>query len=261
MAMRQKIILSVCLFGLTLQCMAQIIPNQGFENWTNFGGWYDNPDYWKTNNSQIFTPVIKDINSHQGAFAIQINQSGYAKSRFAFSQVLNSIQCFAKSSIINGDSVHIKVLTYFYGNVVDSGIWINKTSVTNWSQQNISLNNSIGPIDSLEIQISGGHQIGSSLSVDDISFITAGLNEYNILIDWELFPIPTNNQTTLKFNNIAWENCTLNVFDIRGQIVKTIDNIITNQVIIEKTSLPGGLYFFQLQNASRIIAKGKLIFE
>lgn len=256
-----KIILQAVLFCLTFTIVAQTIPNPGFENWTNFGGWYDNPNEWKTNNNQLFTPVVQDKNPHQGIYAVQVNQFGYVKSRFPFAVYPYNIQCFVKSNIMSDDSVSINVIAYFYNNAIDSGTWVNKTSIINWTPQTIFLTQSSDLIDSLEILINGGSKTGTFLSVDDLNFKSVGLEEIEIQNDWTLFPIPTSNRATLKFNNLKKDKCILILYNLNGEIVRIIDNITNDKVVIEKENLCSGLYFFQLQTDMRVIARGKMLLE
>ena len=74
-------------------------------------------------------------------------------------------------------------------------------------------------------------------------------------------PNPFSTQTTLTFANPTHQNCTLTLFDLHGQIVRTIRNITADKVEIERQSLSCGLYFFQLRTEKQIIATGKLMIE
>jgi hypothetical protein len=78
---------------------------------------------------------------------------------------------------------------------------------------------------------------------------------------FKLYPNPTNQFTTLEFTNPTQQNCTLRLYDLRGQVVRTINNITTDQIGIERQSFASGLYFFQLRTDRQIIANGKLIIE
>ena len=76
---------------------------------------------------------------------------------------------------------------------------------------------------------------------------------------WTLYPNPMIDKTTLSFNNLRRENHTLTLQDIQGNCVRTITNITTNQVIINKDKLPNGLYIFQLRDDREVYVTGKLI--
>ena len=60
------------------------------------------------------------------------------------------------------------------------------------------------------------------------------------------------------FENPKDENHTLKLYNTQGQLVWTITNITTDQVIIYKDELAGGLYFFELRTDKQIRISGKL---
>lgn len=73
--MKKLLLLLTVLFS-SLLLHAQIIPNAGFENWTNVP-LPDEPDGWNTNNSIVFksttfTAVAKVGNSTEGAFGVKL---------------------------------------------------------------------------------------------------------------------------------------------------------------------------------------------
>ena len=76
-----------------------------------------------------------------------------------------------------------------------------------------------------------------------------------------IYPNPANQNATLEFNNSTKQNCTTTLYDLRGQVVRTIKNIISDKVEIERESLASGLYFIQLRTDRQIIATGKLTIE
>lgn len=79
--------------------------------------------------------------------------------------------------------------------------------------------------------------------------------------DVTVYPNPFSDYTTLKFENIKNEKSTLIIFDSRGRLVKTIADIATDEIKIERNNLTSGLYFFQLRNDRQIRATGKLTIE
>ncbi len=76
---------------------------------------------------------------------------------------------------------------------------------------------------------------------------------------WTLYPNPMSDKTTLSFNNLRTENHIFTLQDTQGRCVRTISNITTNQVVINKDKLPKGQYGFQLRNNREVYATGKLI--
>ena len=96
----------------------------------------------------------------------------------------------------------------------------------------------------------------------EIANCNVGVNESNSEnLNLKIYPNPTNFTATIEFDNPTNQNCTLTIFDLRGQLVRTIKNITTDKVEIERQSLARGLYFFQLCTDRQIFATGKLTFE
>jgi hypothetical protein len=73
-----------------------------------------------------------------------------------------------------------------------------------------------------------------------------------------VFPNPFDNFTTIYFNPIT-EFAELIIFNIEGQIIRTMKDISGGSVKIERGSLSSGFYFYELRQESKIIASGKLI--
>ncbi|MBP8034388.1 MAG: T9SS type A sorting domain-containing protein [Bacteroidia bacterium] len=78
---------------------------------------------------------------------------------------------------------------------------------------------------------------------------------------FSIYPNPTTQNATLEFDNSKLENCSLTLYDSRGQLVRTINNIKTNTIEIERQNLANGLYFFQLNSETKNLATGKLKLE
>lgn len=92
--------------------------------------------------------------------------------------------------------------------------------------------------------------------------LTTAVNEIsNVDLSINIYPNPTNEITTLVFDNSKKENRTLTLYDIQGRLVRIITDITEDKVIIETKILTSGLYFLQLRTDKQIIATGKLIIE
>lgn len=88
----------------------------------------------------------------------------------------------------------------------------------------------------------------------------AGIENHPQTIPVSIAPNPFNTFTTLSFpnpNNLAYD---LFIYSIKGELVKSIRGILTNQVHIEREGLKNGLYVFELKN-SNATAIGRLIIE
>ena len=190
---------------------------------------------------------------------MQVNRIGEARSKFAFSQHPTDIQVYVKSNIVDGDSVTIDIFVYSGGAVVDSGNWTNTTSITNWTLQTIPVTQNTTAIDSLEIQINNrGTQGQTSISVDCFNCGITGIDDNENGIEWILLPNPLTDFAILTFDNSKKENHDLTIYGITGQLIKTITDITTGQVKIEKGDLSSGIYFFELSADRRIVASGNL---
>lgn len=87
----------------------------------------------------------------------------------------------------------------------------------------------------------------------------AGINNVtNTNGQFKIYPNPTSDQSTLQFDNAKKEICTLTLYDLRGQVMRTINNITSDQVVIQKNDLTNGLYYFVLRTSGRVIVTGKL---
>lgn len=91
----------------------------------------------------------------------------------------------------------------------------------------------------------------SSLSIKNIE-------SSNLL---SVYPNPFATKTTIQINKPTKGNYSLTLYDLKGQVVRVINNINNNKVEIERENLIGGLYFFQLKTEGEIIGTGKLTIE
>jgi hypothetical protein len=88
----------------------------------------------------------------------------------------------------------------------------------------------------------------------------ASVKELNNEVHYNLYPNPFSDKAILDFPSVK-QKTTFNLYNTNGQIVKTIGNITSGQVIIDHEGLSSGLYYFMLQTDNKIIATGKLIAE
>jgi len=75
----------------------------------------------------------------------------------------------------------------------------------------------------------------------------------------KIYPNPARQHTTLEFDNLKNENCTLTLYNSYGKFVRTISDITTDKIEIQRQNLADGLYFFQLRTDQQVIRSGKFI--
>lgn len=80
-------------------------------------------------------------------------------------------------------------------------------------------------------------------------------------IHMNVAPNPFNGTTMLRFDNPEAVSHTLTVRDVTGKVVKVNADITGEQLQFDGSSLPAGLYLFNLENASGVVGSGKMIVQ
>lgn len=86
-----------------------------------------------------------------------------------------------------------------------------------------------------------------------------GIVENETYTNFNIYPHPLSQHSTLEFDNPKDDIFTLKLYDTQGRLVRSISNITTSEVIIYKADLTSGLYFFQLCTHGQMCFKGKLL--
>jgi hypothetical protein len=242
-----KIFTIVVALLICTQTQAQI-PNAGFEDWTNWSGWFDDPDNWDTNNGQLFTPVVKDTFAYQGDFAMQVNFNGSAATIFPVASHPQILSAFVKTNFTSYDTVGITIRVYANDLVTDSAVWLSTTPQTSWTQIDIPVSQNNPNADSVEIIVSGGNQPNTTFSIDDVSFLITGFGDI-ISNPINIFPNPVNDQL---FVNLPGNRSpkTVKIFNINLQGIKIINQVSkTGQstICVNVNDLVAGTYLFSVE--------------
>lgn len=88
-----------------------------------------------------------------------------------------------------------------------------------------------------------------------------GLNNFNEMHSVEVYPNPARESILLSYSNSDNKAYTFRLFNSQGKLVRSILDISSNQIFIERKDLNSGIYFYQLSNTSSINLYGKFIFE
>jgi hypothetical protein len=237
----------------------QTIPNSGFENWTLIAEQFMNPDDWETNAGDFSINVVPESPGYAGNYALKLNTTGYARSKFSFSEHPSNIKVYVKCTFSTVDTVKIKAFVYSGNNIVDYGDWINTSSIPNWTLITFPVSVSFSSVDSLEILITCGNQTGTSISVDELSYspITS-INESNQYNKCNIFPNPFSTQTIFQTAK-PFYNATLTIDNVFGQTVKKINNISGQTVTLFRDNLQNGFYFVRLTEGNRVITTNKVV--
>jgi hypothetical protein len=101
---------------------------------------------------------------------------------------------------------------------------------------------------------------GCFVTSDTLCVIPLGINEIASSNNIKLYPNPFNQSSTLAFDNSFKNNFTLKIVDLAGRELRSLKNIFTNSVLIEKGNLNQGIYFYQLVNETKHeIIIGKMV--
>jgi len=97
----------------------------------------------------------------------------------------------------------------------------------------------------------------------DSCLVDPGTGLIEITEDQEInvYPNPFKQRTTIEFENHSSEPYTCILYDLLGKEIRTIKNIVSNRIVVEKEGLPSGTLIFQLRNKYGIISTGKLMTE
>lgn len=85
-----------------------------------------------------------------------------------------------------------------------------------------------------------------------------GIDSYNKVANYSIYPNPFNASTTIKFSSITNIE-ELIIYNIYGQALKVMKNISGEIIIIERESLKNGIYFIKLLRDNEINTLDKLI--
>ena len=96
-----------------------------------------------------------------------------------------------------------------------------------------------------------------NISVQKVSYtgvpqVAAAVN------DCLVYPNPFTETTTLTFNNPSAASASLSIYNMQGQLMRSIEDITGNQVTVERDGLAAGMYFYRLQSDKGVIGQGKM---
>ena len=87
------------------------------------------------------------------------------------------------------------------------------------------------------------------LSVEEMNYLKQDVN---------LSPNPFQTQLSISKKSI-FENSKLKIFNSIGQVVKTMENITGQNIIIDRDDLKSGIYYIQITENGKIISTNKII--
>jgi len=253
---------------------AQQVPNGGFENWTNFGG-YEDPDSWATVNiiSLLGGPITvsKSTDAHSGTYALESKtvvsdlgmpgntdtiqgiamlgnsdpMAGEATPGAAFSGTPDSLVGWYKLTSPNNIPCFVNCVLSYWNNgtreEIAAAIFIG-TGNNAYQRFSVPVNYfSNATPDTIAMFVlnttDGELEVDNVLLLDDLEFIynsAAGIAEQQSF--FQVSPNPAKDQLLVKSSNLP---SSIELFDLNGRSVLKVDQPTINTVIAIDDLAPG----------------------
>lgn len=211
------------------------------------------PNRWFSGSGNSVTITFADPQSYPTFRVWGINSDDVASvSVNNISYPLTSSSATYNAKVVCGLSPGLDGVTFLNGNLV--GVYTNDEG--NYSYQDVQL--TVANVTTLKVTgLSGAGWGFAGVSVN-CALIT-GINQLNINSQHPLiYPNPFNSFATIQLKTTI-KNAELNIYNLTGQKLKTINNLSGDKIEVHKDNLPSGLYYFNLIEDQKTIATEKLI--
>lgn len=110
---------------------------------------------------------------------------------------------------------------------------------------------------------SANFNMSSFFSIDDLAFtgnVPIGIAEIDPGAPAaNVYPNPVTTYARLAVPGRTFEHARLEVYDVNGKQVSTLDDQNGNEIIFNCAGLPAGMYFYTIVEANEVLAKGSLM--
>ena len=153
-----------------------------------------------------------------------------------------------------------------YGAVTDKTVWteLTDTFMADSAYTHILIGNFLA--DGAQTRVhtpSPGQSFGpisyyyiDSVSIEHIS--TASIRNVNAQEKASLYPNPFTDQCQLRIKHRNADQYCFTLYNLQGKAVRTIDNILTDQLTIDRAGLAPGVYYYQLTSRGNVLQTGRL---
>ena len=145
------------------------------------------------------------------------------------------------------------------GTATEWGINYKKTDASQWTS--ITVNTNPYTITDLEVGANYEAQIeahctngNTSGATEVITFTITGVDEYVLNNGISLYPNPASNYVEIRTNNEDINITSLNVYDVYGKLLRTI-NVTENPTRIDVSDLADGMYFVRISSDKGMVTK------
>lgn len=249
--------------------VVQNILNYSFENWTPLV--WDELDGWQTSNQwyigEPIMPVVQTNDAYSGNYAIELNTFIDSRGDTSWSSITNGT--FGEGQMEGGvpfvgDPIAIEFYYKFFPTGFDTayvnvefkktgfssqwgGAWVTDPASSYTLRSNSFFLNSP---DSVLISLHGGRNPGTQLILDDLNFIfPVGVSEFVDVKKIVAYPNPVKDVLNLRFELKAAKNVSVNLIDVTGKKLSSLDFGQLNQGVYDQTfntaNFGSGIYFIE----------------
>lgn len=271
-AMNIKIALIGCLILVFQQIKGQEIPNGNFEVWDLYNTWTLEPEFWSTQNNQLYTPVTQDTLAHEGNFAMRVHvlpgfEGGVqeiAHISFPISYLPYSMTYWVKASVPDGNDLeNVTVTASFYhlGQEVYTDMDVMYDSIVTWEQRVMIFPPIDIAVDEIRILVSagfvtplGGGSWDTWISIDEMAFSNEVSVSNNSSETIFFYPNPCHG---VLYMRTVPSGSILEIYDLQGKLIFAEKAIQQNDL----TFLPSGMYALKLKTPDGPSFQQKIVVE
>jgi hypothetical protein len=110
----------------------------------------------------------------------------------------------------------------------------------------------------IDINVEIGQMIKANFSPCETLGLSESAESHKLL---EVFPNPASNTVTFLFENTSNHIVELIIYNFQGQVVRNMNKINTNTILLNMESYQSGLYFYTIKCNKKTIGQGKIIKE
>lgn len=94
-----------------------------------------------------------------------------------------------------------------------------------------------------------------------VLFTSNGISATETSAQTIVSPNPFSERASISFENIKGISHEFLLFDGRGNLVRNLKEILSEKIILEKSTLPSGIYHYQLRSNVGTVSSGSLVIE
>ena len=226
-------------------------------------------DYREIIGAELLEPLIagqKYYASLNVCAANEIIESGYGSNKLGFRFLNTSYSLIEPITIDNFAHIYSDTI------VLDTLNWVRLfgSFVADSAYTHVAIGNFFDAANTDTINWSGWETQVAYYFIDDVCIstdstlaqtFTTGIVENTPIRNLKIYPNPARRMATIEFKYIGHEKLEIFLFDSKGRLIQTIENLTTEKITIDTSNLASGMYCIQLSSSERVYISEKLIVE